>query len=385
MKIALVASDYVKISKSTKKGTEIFYYTFANNLAKQIRENKKGFDLEVTSFAAGNSDLPFHIESIKNLASVEDKRIDEGNYKLYELGLLAKAFSQQDLFDLYHIHISNGEYILPFAQFVKKPILVTMHGGVDQAYDSRYFSFFKNLPNVHYLSISNSQRRRLPNLNYIKTIYHGVNVENTFRFNQTGGQSMLWAGRGVPDKGLDIVLQVVKHTRRPARIFPILKAEHMDWFIEEVIKKRNKIKNGSRVQIEMDFDLTRKELIRYYQSTKLFLFPIQWEEPFGLVMIESLACGTPVVAFARGSVPEVIKDGETGFIVNFSESDKRGNWITKKTGIEGLCEAVERIYSMTDREYKKMRRSCRDDAVKRFNINNMVSEYVDIYKKLTNT
>lgn len=99
-------------------------------------------------------------------------------------------------------------------------------------------------------------------------------------------------------------------------------------------------------------------------------------------MIEAMACGTPVVAYARGSVPEVIKDGETGFIVNPSDTDIRGNWIIKKTGIEGLCEAVERIYSMPEDQYRQMRRNCRAHVEKNFTVERMVDEYEKVYKEI---
>ena len=99
-------------------------------------------------------------------------------------------------------------------------------------------------------------------------------------------------------------------------------------------------------------------------------------------MAESMACGTPVIAFARGSVPEVIKDGETGFIVNPSNTDIRGDFIIKKTGFEGLCEAVEKIYSTPDKEYKKMRLNCRAHVEKNFAMERMVDNYEKVYQEI---
>jgi len=126
----------------------------------------------------------------------------------------------------------------------------------------------------------------------------------------------------------------------------------------------------------------RNELIA---SSRCFIFPIKWEEPFGLVMIESMASGTPVIAYARGSTPEVIKDGETGFLVNSSEEDIRGDWIIKKTAIEGLCEAVEKIYAMPEEEYKAMRRNCRAHVEKNFTVERMVDEYETVYQQIIAT
>ena len=138
-------------------------------------------------------------------------------------------------------------------------------------------------------------------------------------------------------KGCDTVLQIAKKLKKKTIISGLIQNK---MFFENKIKPL--IKNLSNLVTFIE-KLTFVEKNKILSNPKLFLFPIQWEEPFGLVMIESMACGTPVVAFARGSVPEVIKDGETGFVVNPSDDDIRGNFIIKKTGLEGLCEAVERI------------------------------------------
>lgn len=103
---------------------------------------------------------------------------------------------------------------------------------------------------------------------------------------------------------------------------------------------------------------------------------------FGLVMIGVMSCGTPVVAYARGSVPEVIKDGETGFIVNPSDEDKRGDWIIKKTGIEGLVEAVKRIYSMPENQYQQLRKNCRRHIENNFTAERMINDYVQVYQEI---
>ena len=129
----------------------------------------------------------------------------------------------------------------------------------------------------------------------------------------------------------------------------------------------------------------REEIVSLMQKAKAFLMTINWEEPFGLVMIEAMACGTPVVAFARGSVPEIVKDGETGFIINPSDDDVRGDWIIKKTGFEGLCEAVNKLYSLSQEEYKQMRLACRKRVEERFTIEKMVEEYEKVYQDVLNS
>ena len=120
-------------------------------------------------------------------------------------------------------------------------------------------------------------------------------------------------------------------------------------------------------------------------NAKAFLFPIHWEEPFGLVMVEAMACGTPVVAYNRGSVPEIVKDGVTGFIVDPPEedlnsqisnhNDQQGSWIIKKRGIEGLVEAVRRISEID-------RKACKKHVEEHFTVDHMVDGYIDVYRKI---
>lgn len=375
MKIAIINSNYVKIGKNTKKGTEIFAYVLMKELAKRAKKE----NLKITAFASGNSKIPVKIESVNYLPSIDDKHISSSNHILFELSLVSKAFSMQNDFDIYHANI-NGEIVLPFAQFVKKPIVITMHGTLSDPAAKKNFSLYKDIKNVYFVFISNSQRKPLPNLNYIRTIYHGIDIKKEFQFNPTGDNYLIWSGRAVPEKGLDIVLQVIKITKKKAKIFPIIKDEYFKWLQDIIIKRRNIVNQA--ISIYTDFDVHRLELACHYQTSKLFLFPLQWEEPFGLTLIESMACGTPVVAYARGSIPEIVKDGETGFIVNSSDNDIRGNWVIKKTGIEGLCEAVQRIYAMPETEYRAMRLACRNHVLQNFTVEQMVNNYVEVYKEI---
>lgn len=373
MKIAIVCSNFTSITKAAKKGTEIFDYILIDNLVKE------GKNLDITTFASGDSDLPVKIKSVDYHSSVSDKSIiQKDKHIIFELALISKAFSMQEDFDLYHINIGDGDIALPFAPFVKKPILITLHYTQEAKYVNKYFSLFSNLNNVSFISVSNAQRKFFPNLNYAGTIYHGIETES-FEFDPKGGESIMWAGRGSPEKGLSIIVQVLKKVKRKAKIFPLKKKEHINWLNKQVADLKTSVADDN---ILIEFDKDRLDLIPYYQSSKLFLFPIQWEESFGLVLIESLSCGTPVVAYARGAVPEVIQDGKTGFLVNPSETDIRGHWVVKKTGVDGLCEAIEKIYSMPENGYQKMRQNCHALVEKSFSANRMVEEYLRVYKKL---
>jgi glycosyltransferase involved in cell wall biosynthesis len=381
MKLALLASNYYKIDASIGKGTEAFVYGFARALDKRIKET--GVDISVTAFASGDSDLPFPIISNHPVATTLDPSIVD--QKSVELALIKQAFSRANDFDLYHVHISNGESVLPFVKDLKKPVLFTLHGGVDTAYDPSFFSPFKELKNVHFVSISDAQRKRLPDLPYAKTIHHGIDL-SVFPYDPDGGERIVWAGRGVEEKGLGVVLDVVSGTHYVLGVAVALKDQWKTWY-ENSIEQRilgfgpPAGEAGNRISVSKNLD--RAALPAFFSDAKLFLFPVGWEEPFGLVTIESMAVGTPVVAYARGALPEIIKDGKTGFLVNPSDSDIRGDFIIKKTGIEGLKEAVERIYALPVDQYTAMRRACRTHIEQHFALEKMVDSYIALYKKLT--
>ena len=369
MRIAIVCSNYFNIRKDTANGTAIFNYSFITSLVAHAQRE----DLSITAFASGASELPVKVESIGFSPSSADENLAvSGKHVLYEQTLLSKAFSMQDQFDLYHVNIGDGDIALPFAPLVKRPIVITLHHILDTDYMRKYFSLYNRSSNVFFISASNAQRKLLPNLNYLSTIYHGVEPK-VFSFNGSGGESILWAGRAIPEKGIHHVVEVAKKTNRNANLFGIPRKEHQAWLQRTVLDKlgQNTFQTG----------LHRHQLIEHFQTSKVFLLPVSYEESFGFVLIEAMSCGTPVIAFARGSIPEVIKDGVTGFIVNSSDDDIRGDWIIKKTGVEGLCEAVEKIYSMSKDEYVEMRLACRNHVMQHFTIERMVSEYIQAYKK----
>ena len=375
MKVAIIASNLIPISKKSHKGTEIWVYRYLKGLKKYIE--KSGEKIKITLFASGNSTKIFPLESVTPLSTTEDKTIGKKSHHYFELALLSKAFSQQDKFDLFHINFAAGEVVLPFARFVKKPILITPHKIITKPYFKKLFPLYKDLKNVFYVPISKKQSEFI-NFRKLSPILHGVEIE-TYRFDPIGGNKIVFAGRAVPEKGLDIVFKIIDHFRQKAEISAIRKFEHLNWFLN---LKRQYYHLIKQKLLRISYEKPEKEdIIPLLQKAKLLLFPIRYEEPFGMVMIEAMSCGTPVVAFARGSVPEVIKDGETGFIVNPSKNDIRGNWIIKKTGIEGLVEAVKKIYSMPEEEYRKMRENSRKHVEKNFTIERMVRDYINVYKK----
>lgn len=372
IKLAIVNSNFVSINRHTKKGTEIFAYI----LIQQLKRLSKRFNLHITAFASGDSELPVKIESINYRSSLSDPAIGIEHHKTFEMALVSKAFSMQKEFDIYHINIGNGDTVLPLAPFVTKPILITMHGSfLEDKYTKKYLSLFNNLPNLYFVSLSSAQRLPLPGLNYIATIPHGIDIKRTWKFDKIGGDDMIWAGRAIKEKGIHDLIRIVKKIDQSLSMFPLIKDETPKWFKDLTEGKRSPIPN-----LKIRDSLSRHNLAHEFQKSKVFLFPIHWEEPFGLVVIEALASGTPVIAYARGSTPEIIEDGVTGFIINPSPEEIKGDFIIKKTGIEGFCEAIERIYAMSDAEYQEMRLKCRQDVEKNYTVKQMTERYIETYK-----
>lgn len=368
MNIAIVCSNYYNIKKDTANGTAIFDYSLITQLAESAKQDS------ITVFASGASDLPAALESIDyDPSSAHEGLVASGKNVLYEQTLLAKAFSRQDYFDVYHINIGDGDIALPFSPFVRKPIIITIHHLLDTDYMRKFFSFYKDQKNVYFISTSNAQRKVLPDLNYAATIYHGVDPD-AFSFDERGGEHIMWAGRAIPEKGLHHVVDVANATKKRAKLFGIHRKQHAAWLKDAVLDK-----------LELSSYETGKhrfELVEHFQQSKVFLLPVSYEESFGLVLIEAMSCGTPVIAYARGSIPEVIEDGKTGFIVNESDNDIRGDWVIKKTGVAGLTEAVERLYAMSEERYAEMRRDCRERVMQKFTIRAMTDQYMHMYKKL---
>jgi len=374
IRLGIVNSNYITINRHTKKGTEIFDYI----LIRQLQRQSKRYNLKITAFASGDSELPVKLVSVNGKSSLKDHDIGENHHKTFELALLSKAFSMQNEFDIYHVNIGNGDVVLPFAPFINRPILVTMHGSfVEEKYNKKYLSLFNNLKNVYFVSLSSVQRQPLPQLNYIDTIPHGIDIKRHWKFDEFGGNHMVWAGRAIEEKGIDELLQIVRKAKRTLDVFPLIKEDSPKW-IKDISEKRRRIIKFLNVYKA----LNRQELSKKYQKSKVFLFPICWEEPFGLVLIEALASGTPVIAYARGSVPEIIQDGITGFIINPSANEIKGDYFIKKTGIDGFCEAIERMYAMPEDEYRQMRLACRQKVEKCFTVQKMGKRYIETYKKV---
>jgi len=330
-------------------GSERVIYNLCEGLT------KKGH--EVFLFGTKNSKVSCNLIPILDKGLWEKEVKDSGAYYAYEMAVIARKTKELKI-DILHDHL--GPLSLPINGH-NVPMIHTLH--VPFMNKDRPW-VYKKL-NSKLVSISFAQRKPEPNLNYVATVYNGIDLER-FKFNPKPGKSFIWIGELSPRKGIKEVIQIAKRARLKLTLvgrIPPPKQSNDYAFFQKYIKKELNKNN-----IKYIGEVPPSKLSYYYKKAKAFLFPLQWEEPFGLVMAESMACGTPVVAFERGSVPEVVKDKETGFVVRPFEKDKKPN-------IKGFLQALKSIDSID-------RRKCRERAERKFSIQKMVDDYEKLYLKI---
>lgn len=326
-------------------------------VASEIAEGlfKRGH--EVTTFATGDSKIPGKIIVVKDTPVMEDLTVPD--HRIYEYVTINKLLEHKDDFEILSSHISF--HILPFIKFLKYPVIVNLQGDYSNPHFRKIFELYKG---AYYVSISNRQRDFLPGLNYVATVYHGIKIED-FPFSDHPHNQIAFLGRTSPVKGLDVAIEVAKK----ANIKLVIGARQDPNPIAEKFYQEKILPQVDGKKVVWLGELGQIEKTKLLQQSKVLVFPINWEEAFGLVMIEAMACGTPVVAFRRGSVPEIIKDGKTGFICSPND-------------IEAMVRAVKKIYEMPEDEYRLMRRNCRRHVEENFTVEKMVSGYEKVYQKV---
>lgn len=347
-------------------------------IAKDIAEGLAEKGHEVSFFAPkGSRSKKFKIEEV-DFEPLYKNKISESKYYevnekaklsyLFEQYLICKIFKKhlKKHFDIIHIHpIDRG---LPLGYlFPKTHIVYTLHDPIS-LWRKEIYNLYKT-KNQYLVSISDAQRKPAPNLNWGGTIYNGIKLK-PFSFNLKPKNYLLFMGRLFKKKGVDIAIKIALKLKEDLIIVGTL-SDKKFWEkeIEPYLKRKN---------IKYIGYIPHSEIYKYYGEAKAFLMPIQWDEPFGLVMIEAMACGTPVVAFDRGSVREVIKHGKTGFIVK--PFNKNG-----KPNIEDFAKSVKKLYQMPEKEYIKMRHNCRRHVENNFTVERMVDEYEKLYYKILKT
>ncbi|MEB3295131.1 MAG: glycosyltransferase family 4 protein [Synechococcales bacterium] len=339
MRIAQIAPLWERVPPPAYGGIELVVGLLTDELV------RRGHD--VTLFASGDSITLAKLEAIHPRAMRLDPEVKE--YGVYEMLQLSQVYERAGEFDLIHSHM--GCAALPYAPLVKTPTVHTLHG-IFTPDNRKLFSYAKNQP---YVSISNTQREPDLGLNCVATVYNGIDVDAHHFYPQPDEpQYLAFLGRMSPEKGPHHAIAIAKAVGIPLKMAGKVDVVDVEFFETEIKPHID----GERIQFLGEAD--------HYQKNELMgraiatLFPITWREPFGLVMVESLAAGTPVIALRKGSTTEVIADGQVGF----------------------LCDTVEDCIASVSKLDQLDRFACRQYVCDRFSAQTMTRGYEAVYQNL---
>lgn len=339
MKIAQVAPLWERVPPVTYGGVELIVSLLTDELV------RRGHD--VTLFASGDSVSLAEISSVHSQALRLDHNVHDCS--VYEFMHLSHVYENAHEFDIIHSHI--GYPALSVAPLVNVPTVHTLHG-IFTPDSEKLFAKAHNQP---FVSISDAQREPRLGLNYVKTVYNGIDTSSYDFYAQPQEPPYLaFLGRISPEKGTHLAIDIAQQVGLPLKMGAKVDPVDVDYY-EREIKPRI---DGQHIQYLGEVNHQEKNAL--LGGAIATLFPITWREPFGLVMAESMASGTPVVAIAKGSTLEVIEHGKTGFLCN---------------SVEDCIEAIAHIPKI-DRHY------CRQSVERRFSINSMVDGYESVYHQL---
>jgi glycosyltransferase involved in cell wall biosynthesis len=368
MRIAQVAPLWETIPPRSYGGTELVVHLLAEELVKQ------GHD--VTLFASGTSktsarlvpccdfplrDLAFQFKDLNITTNGNNDTIHpvypgEPISLYYELKMWEQVFAQADRFDIIHNHL--GFFTLPFANLIDTPVITTLHGEFkaktfQQFVEQKFLSEYAHLP---FVSISNDQRKPFPILNYVSTIYHGLDLSQYKpSYSYADKTYLAFLGRFCYDKGAHHAVRIAKETG-----WNLIMAGKVDNAEERVFFEQEIKPHLDDNQIRYIGEVNHPQKVKLLRHAAATLCPVNWREPFGLVLIESMACGTPVLALRNGSIPEIVAHGKTGFVTDTADE---------------LIDLMPRIGEID-------RRQCRQHVAKHFSMQQMAANYVKIYEKL---
>lgn len=309
-------------------------------MASNLTEGLVSKGIEVTLFATSDSITAAKLEAVINKGYEEDKMVDA---KVAECLHISNLMEKANQFDLIHNHFDFLP--LTYSGLIKTPLITTIHGFSSEKILSVYQKYNAS---SHYVSISNNNRH--PSLKYLATVYNGIQTNN-FDFNASPEDYLLFFGRIHPDKGTWEAIQIALKAKRRLVIAGIIQDQnYYNEKIEPLLNDEIKFVGAAGPE-------KRNELLG---KAYALLHPINFEEPFGLSVAEAMFCGTPVIAFRKGAMPELIKDGETGFLVN---------------DVDEAVKAVSELPSID-------RLACRKWAIENFSQEKMVADYISLYHQI---
>jgi glycosyltransferase involved in cell wall biosynthesis len=343
MRIAQVAPLYESVPPTLYGGTERIVSYLTEELVAQGHE--------VTLFASGDSQTAARLIPCTPRAL----RLDAGciDQLVHHIVMIEQVFSRRPEFDLVHFHIDYLHF--PLSRRVDAigggfARVTTLHGRLDLPDLVPLYDIYRDEPVV---SISDSQRAPLPHANWVATVGHGLPLD-TCTVSAPRPGYLAFLGRISPEKGIERAVEIAAASGLPLRVAAKIDRADREYFERDVAHL------FTQPGVTYIGEIGEDDKGSFLAGAEALLFPIDWEEPFGLVMIEAMACGTPVVAFRRGSVPEVLEDGVTGFIVD---------------DVAGAIDAVRRLGSLS-------RAQCRAEFLRRFTAPQMARRYLDVYRDL---
>ena len=338
MRIAQVAPLYESVPPKMYGGTE--------RVVSWLTEELVRLGHDVTLFASGDSMttarlVPGCSQSLRQHKGCKDQLA-------HHFTLIEQVFSEKDNFDFIHFHIDYLHF--PVSQREQVAQVTTLHGRLDLPELRPLYRMFSEIPLI---SISNAQRAPLPWVNWQGTIHHGM-PKDMLRPCSERGQYLAFLGRTSPEKGLEEAIEIAKRVGMPLKIAAKVDPADVEYFEAHIKPLLN------HPLIEFVGEIGYGEKSRFLGNAAALLFPINWPEPFGIVLIEAMACGIPVIAYPFGSVPELIEDGVSGFLVH---------------NIDGAVQAVRNLDQID-------RTVCRQCFEERFTSERMAQEYLAIYERL---
>lgn len=302
---------------------------------------------DVTLFASGDSVSSARLVPVcRRSLRLDMHCVDQ---MAHHVLMLERVFQHAREFDVIHFHVDHLHFPLARRQAINH--VTTLHGRLDIPDLAPLYQEFREMPVV---SISDAQRKPLAWANWQATVYHGL-PDDLYKFRPEPGAYFAFLGRISPEKRVDRAIEIAKRVGMPLKIAAKVDRADNDYFqnvVEPLLRDP---------LVEYVGEIGDSEKGEFLGNAYALLFPIDWPEPFGLVMIEAMACGTPIVAYRHGSVVEVMEEGRTGFMV---------------TTLDGAVEAARRISTVS-------RQRCREVFEKRFTARQMATSYVRVYRRLT--
>ena len=322
------------------------YYGGTERIVSYLTEELHRMGHDVTLFASADSETSARLVPVcEHSLRLNNICVD---WLAHHILMLERVFRSAHEFDILHFHIDYLHFLLSRRQSLRQ--VTTLHGRLDIPDLVPLYREFSDMPVI---SISNAQRKPLKTANWAATVYHGLPMD-LYPFRSEQGTYLAFLGRISPEKRVDRAIQIANQTGIPLKIAAKVDKSDENYFQEKIKPLLSNSLVGFVGEIN---EHEKKEFLAHAYA---LLFPIDWPEPFGLVMVESLACGTPVVAFRNGSVDEVMEEGRTGFIV------------------DSLSDAVKAVHAIP----RISRLECRRTFEERFTVHRMAEDYTRVYERL---